>query len=143
MKLHVLVRRTWGHLSSKFERALSSGAFCSQIPKSKWHQYFGTKSRSACSGLRKESRSTCRFGRFAWSKVPQFFCVAPQEDERTDNDSKIANFRLVALIQPPKVKWHQYCGTEGVSVLTLESLALGNVRDRGRNPSSMLSAGSH
>ena len=33
-----------------------------------------------------------------------FFCVAPQEDERTGNHSKIETFRSVSLIQPPKVK---------------------------------------
>ena len=31
-------------------------------------------------------------------------CVAPQEDERTGNDSRIENFRLGFLIQPPKVR---------------------------------------
>ena len=75
---------------------------------------FETQSRRASSGVRMSSRFTCRFSSFPWSKFPQFFCVARQEDERTGNVSKIENFCLVFSIQPPKLKWHRNSGTEVV-----------------------------
>ena len=85
------------------------------------HRYFGKKSRSASSGVRKSSRSPCRFSRFPWSDFPQIFRVTHQGDERTSNVSKIEHFRLLSLMQPPKGKRHQHFGTEVVSFIIYDN----------------------
>ena len=64
------------------------------------------------------------FSRLPWSNFPRPFCVAPREDERTGKGSKIENFSLVSLIQPPTVKWHRYFGMDLVHDCLSRSIAL-------------------
>ena len=57
------------------------------------------------------------FQRVPLVESPSVFCVASDQDTRTDSDSKIKNFRSVSLIQPPDVEWQQCFATNVVLIL--------------------------